>query len=409
MLAEADRASAHDRRSDRSCPASRRAANASSSECASSDVIRASARPRHRTGRAGAASRSRALEPVDGSSHGPTDRSCAETGVSSSRRSATSSRTPSSTATRDRRCRCASVRTDRLGRDRGHRSGRRHPRSATSIGSSNASTASTALAADRPGGTGLGLSIVRHVASNHGGEVLVTSNEGEGSTFVLRLPAGRDLTVRRPTRTPISTRRSPTATITATMTQHDRVREPTSRVRGRGRGELRRGAADRACAGRGSGSRSPPTGSRRSSASTIGQARPRAARRDVAAGLGHRRVPPDPSAELGADHHGHRQVERDRHRRRARGRRRRLRHQAVPDPRAGRPHPGAAARARRPRPPARSSARARSTLRVGDVALDPDEHRRDGSRRRGERCRSRSSRCCTCCSPTPVGCSPARC
>jgi two-component system sensor histidine kinase SenX3 len=39
------------------------------------------------------------------------------------------------------------------------------------------------------GGTGLGLSIVRHVASNHGGDVLVSSTEGEGSTFVLRLPA----------------------------------------------------------------------------------------------------------------------------------------------------------------------------------------------------------------------------
>ncbi|HSP28314.1 MAG TPA: ATP-binding protein [Ilumatobacteraceae bacterium] len=39
------------------------------------------------------------------------------------------------------------------------------------------------------GGTGLGLSIVRHVATNHGGEVLVSSQEGEGSTFVLRLPA----------------------------------------------------------------------------------------------------------------------------------------------------------------------------------------------------------------------------
>jgi two-component system sensor histidine kinase SenX3 len=39
------------------------------------------------------------------------------------------------------------------------------------------------------GGTGLGLAIVRHVAQNHRGEVAVTSLEGEGSTFALRLPA----------------------------------------------------------------------------------------------------------------------------------------------------------------------------------------------------------------------------
>lgn len=39
------------------------------------------------------------------------------------------------------------------------------------------------------GGTGLGLAIVRHVAANHGGSVGVSSVEGEGSTFVLSLPA----------------------------------------------------------------------------------------------------------------------------------------------------------------------------------------------------------------------------
>jgi two-component system sensor histidine kinase SenX3 len=40
----------------------------------------------------------------------------------------------------------------------------------------------------RTGGTGLGLAIVRHVATNHGGDVLVSSREGEGSVFTLRLP-----------------------------------------------------------------------------------------------------------------------------------------------------------------------------------------------------------------------------
>ena len=39
------------------------------------------------------------------------------------------------------------------------------------------------------GGTGLGLAIVKHVTAAHGGEVQVTSKEGSGSTFTLRLPA----------------------------------------------------------------------------------------------------------------------------------------------------------------------------------------------------------------------------
>ncbi len=38
------------------------------------------------------------------------------------------------------------------------------------------------------GGTGIGLSIVRHVAMNHGGTVVVTSFEGDGSTFTMTLP-----------------------------------------------------------------------------------------------------------------------------------------------------------------------------------------------------------------------------
>jgi two-component system phosphate regulon sensor histidine kinase PhoR len=39
------------------------------------------------------------------------------------------------------------------------------------------------------GGTGLGLSIVKHIAQAHGGDVSVQSQEGQGSTFFISLPA----------------------------------------------------------------------------------------------------------------------------------------------------------------------------------------------------------------------------
>lgn len=41
------------------------------------------------------------------------------------------------------------------------------------------------------GGTGLGLAIVKHVAQRHGGQVVVKSQVGIGSTFILQLPADR--------------------------------------------------------------------------------------------------------------------------------------------------------------------------------------------------------------------------
>jgi two-component system sensor histidine kinase SenX3 len=40
------------------------------------------------------------------------------------------------------------------------------------------------------GGTGLGLAIVKHTVGNHGGEVTVWSQPGNGSTFTIRLVSG---------------------------------------------------------------------------------------------------------------------------------------------------------------------------------------------------------------------------
>jgi len=40
------------------------------------------------------------------------------------------------------------------------------------------------------GGTGLGLSIVKHAVALHGGQVLVRSRPGQGSTFRFEIPRG---------------------------------------------------------------------------------------------------------------------------------------------------------------------------------------------------------------------------
>ena len=272
-------------------------------------------------------------------------------------------------------------------------------RRATSSGSSSASTGSTRRAAARPAGPASGSRSCATWRRLHGGEVTVTSTEGEGSTFRLVLPlAGRFGTCghergdtaapepadwlrrRRDGRNPHHPRRRRRGVLS---------RRAVGRARARGlprRDGGRRAGGDRAVR------RVPP--------------RARAARRDAAAHVGCRRVPRAADTLAGADHHGHGEDGRDRRRRRARSRCRRLRHEAVPPARARR----ARARGAAPRAAARRRAR---RVRRDDRGRQRAGRRRAPrgarARRSSCRCRSRSSSCSSCSCSTRAGCSPATC
>jgi hypothetical protein len=80
-------------------------------------------------------------------------------------------------------------------RDRGIRSRRRRWRAtrdgeAKPLGGLEEFSQAEATTAQRFGGTGLGLAITRKLARMMGGDVTVTSEPGEGSVFIVRLPGG---------------------------------------------------------------------------------------------------------------------------------------------------------------------------------------------------------------------------
>ena len=167
----------------------------------------------------------------------------------------------------------------------------------------------------------------------------------------------------------------------------------------------RRALASRSNA-RGSGSRSRPTAPEALERFDAVAARARAARRDAAADLGRRRVPPDPGQVAGADHHGDGP-------------------NAEIDAVVGL-EVGADDYVTKPFRLRELVARVRAALRRGrrtTAAIDePGRGHRDrrraprrrpprgrGARRARARCRSRSSSCSSCCSPTPAACSRATC
>ncbi|MCT9627302.1 two-component sensor histidine kinase [Pseudarthrobacter equi] len=88
------------------------------------------------------------------------------------------------------------------------------------------------------GGTGLGLSIVKHVASNHGGEVTLWSQPGQGSTFTLRLPE-----MEGPEAGPDGDTDLPSATVPATGPAGHAAEQPAVTPIPRAAGAKERGAS----------------------------------------------------------------------------------------------------------------------------------------------------------------------
>jgi two-component system, OmpR family, sensor histidine kinase SenX3 len=93
------------------------------------------------------------------------------------------------------------------------------------------------------GGTGLGLSIVKHIVTNHGGDVSVWSSAGSGSTFTVRLPRHRvDQVPRQLPSATAGSHRALKRTVTLTDVPDQPAPEQPDRAAGANGRDNRRGA-----------------------------------------------------------------------------------------------------------------------------------------------------------------------